>query len=284
MKFRAKLVDIGCIQQFTKVLSTVSKISKTCTLRLSQDQVVLTQNEKAVNGGTSFWCEMNQVDYFDEYRIEGKDEKNEIYLEINNENVLRAMRSGHTAQFIKIKLTKKQTPCLTFEITLSSLTAHTRNVIHDVPVAVIPTRYWDDFKKPTLPNYNIKIHTPNLKIMKSVVERMKNISGFMVITALQNGELCFKVETDEVTASTYFQNMLVEPNEKSTLVEHDIDDTESVGARVDIQKLLSFLHAQLLNATKTICAIVDQKAVHMFVDCNDLLFQYFIPSTNIPIT
>ncbi|XP_065666566.1 checkpoint protein HUS1 isoform X4 [Hydra vulgaris] len=248
MKFRAKLVDIGCIQQFTKVLSTVSKISKTCTLKLSEDQVVLTQNEKAINGGTSFWCEMNQVDYFDEYRIEGKDEKNEIYLEINNENVLRAMRSGHTAQFIKIKLTKKQTPCLTFEITL------------------------------------IKIHTPNLKIMKSVVERMKNISGFMVITALQNGELCFRVETDEVTASTYFQNMLVEPNEKSTLVEHDIDNTESVGARVDIQKLLSFLHAQLLNATKTICAIVDQRAVHMFVDCNDLLFQYFIPSTNISIT
>lgn len=59
-----------------------------------------------------------QGDFFDEYRIEGKDDKNEIYLEVVNENLLRAMKSGQNAQSIKIKLTKKQTPCLTFEISL----------------------------------------------------------------------------------------------------------------------------------------------------------------------
>ena len=106
-------------------------------------------------------------------------------------------------------------------------------------------------------------------------------SLFKVITASQNGELCFKVETEEVTAATYFQNMIIESDEAKSQTE--VEEAESVEARVDIQKLVSFLHAQQFNATKTLCAIVNQRAVHMFLECNDLLFQYFIPSTNIAL-
>ena len=61
-----------------------------------------------------------QGDFFDEYRIEGKDASNEIYLEVINENLVRAMKSAQNAQSVKIKLTKKQSPCLTFEVTLVS--------------------------------------------------------------------------------------------------------------------------------------------------------------------
>ena len=35
------------------------------------------------------------------------------------------------------------------------MTAHTRVVVHDVPVAVIPTRFWENFQKPILPNYDV---------------------------------------------------------------------------------------------------------------------------------
>ncbi len=55
---------------------------------------------------------------FDEYRIEGKDECNEIYLELRIEQLARAIKSALTAQILKIKLTKKQGPCLTLEIKL----------------------------------------------------------------------------------------------------------------------------------------------------------------------
>ncbi len=58
---------------------------------------------------------------FDEYRIEGKDESNEIYLELNIEQLSRAIKSALTAQVLKIKLTKKQGPCLTLEILLVRL-------------------------------------------------------------------------------------------------------------------------------------------------------------------
>ena len=48
--------------------------------------------------------------------IQGKDDSNEIYLEVVNENIVRALKSGQRAQSIKIKLTKKATACLTFEV------------------------------------------------------------------------------------------------------------------------------------------------------------------------
>lgn len=282
MKFRAKLVDIGCIQQFIKILSTVSKICKSCTLRLSGGQLIFTQTERVASGGTNLWVEINQGDFFDEYRIEGKDDKNEIYLEVVNENLLRAMKSGQNAQSIKIKLTKKQTPCLTFEISLPSLTTHSRNVVHDVPVAVIPSRFWDDFQKPLLPNYDIKISIPQLKIIKNIVERLKNISGFMVISAKRNGELKFSVDTDEVIVTTHFKNMDVEGD----IVRNESEDEEDdeIEARIDIQKLVTFLHVQQFNPTKAICALVHGQAVHMFLQCSDVMFQYFLPAMNVTIS
>jgi len=69
-----------------------------------------------------------QSNFFDEYRIEGKDETNNIYLELVPENLTRAMKSAGSAQAVKIKLTKKHTPCLTFEVTLVSIKYWHRNV------------------------------------------------------------------------------------------------------------------------------------------------------------
>ncbi|XP_066935497.1 checkpoint protein HUS1-like isoform X2 [Clytia hemisphaerica] len=264
MKFRSKLVDIGCIHQLTKILGTISKITKTCTLILSEQQVVFTQNERATGGGASLWCELKQVDFFEDYRIEGKDDNNQIYLEIINENLLRALKSGQNAQCIKIKLVKKQTPCLMFEVSLPSMTAHTRVVVHDIPVAVIPTRFWENFQRPILPAYD-------------------------VLSASQNGNLSCKVETEEVTATTYFSNMEIEKNDnnmphRSQRRSVDIDeDDELVEARIDVQKLVTFLNVQQFNANKVMCGIVNGQSVHMFLQCGDMFFQYFIPAMNVSI-
>lgn len=290
MKFRAKLVDINCIGQFLKIFTTVGKIAKLSTLRLSETQVVLTHNERAASGGTAMWCEVNQADFFDEYRIEGKDESNEIYLEVINENIVRALKSGQRAQSIKIKLTKKATACLTFEITLPSMTMHTRSVSHDVPVAVIPSRFWEDFQKPQLPNYDVRITVPELRILKNVVERMKNISGYIVVSASRDGEIRFKVETDEVSATTHFKNMEVHDGSQGSnqssedpLGPDRSNISDAIEVRIDIQKLVMFLNVQLLNPTRIWCGIVHGQAVHMFMQCNEILFQYFMPGMNVSI-
>ena len=78
-----------------------------------------------------FICFLFQSNFFDEYRIEGKDETNNIYLELMPENLTRAMKSAASAQAVKIKLAKKHTPCLTFEITLVSSMIHWQLVVYD---------------------------------------------------------------------------------------------------------------------------------------------------------
>ena len=60
-----------------------------------------------------------QVHFFGEYNMEGVSaEANEIYLEIIPDNLGKALRSTSNARSLKIKLTKKNVPCLTFEVEL----------------------------------------------------------------------------------------------------------------------------------------------------------------------
>jgi len=48
-------------------------------------------------------------------------EDNEIYLELVPDNLTKCLRCSQNAKNIKIKLTKKSTPCLTFEVELVSI-------------------------------------------------------------------------------------------------------------------------------------------------------------------
>ena len=49
------------------------------------------------------------------------EEANEIYLELAPENLVKALKTAQSAKWIKIKLAKKHTPCLTVEVDLVSI-------------------------------------------------------------------------------------------------------------------------------------------------------------------
>ena len=38
-----------------------------------------------------------------------------------------------------------------------SLTSHTRSVVHDVPVGVIPQRNWEEYEEPAMPDFDVSI-------------------------------------------------------------------------------------------------------------------------------
>ena len=48
------------------------------------------------------------------------EEFNEIYLELVPESLVKCLKAAQNAKTIKIKLTKKHLPCLTFEVELVS--------------------------------------------------------------------------------------------------------------------------------------------------------------------
>ena len=67
-----------------------------------------------------FLC-ATQGHFFHEYAMDGVSaEYNEIYLELTPDNIVKSLKSAQSAKSVKIKLTKKQRPCLTLEIELVS--------------------------------------------------------------------------------------------------------------------------------------------------------------------
>ena len=48
---------------------------------------------------------------------------------------------------------------------------------------------------------------PPLKLLRNVIDRMKNIHDYFIITANMAGELTLKVETDMVSVATFYTNL-----------------------------------------------------------------------------
>ncbi|KAJ1200133.1 hypothetical protein NDU88_003960 [Pleurodeles waltl] len=282
MRFRSKIVDVSCLNHFTRVVNTIAKLTKSCTLRLTISKLYFILTDKVANGGVSMWCELSQGNFFDEFQMEGVSaEHNDIYLELTPENLARALKTAQNAKAVKIKLTNKHCPCLTVAVELPSLSSSSRIVTHDIPVGVIPRRLWHDFREPSVPDFDVSIYLPVLKTMKSIVERMKNLSNFVVIEANRNGEMNLKIETDLVSVTTNFKDLGNPPwvsDDASQASTQDRDPEAMAEARVDIRKLLQFLAGQQVNPTKAICNIVNKRIVHFILLHEDVSLQYFIPA------
>ncbi|XP_035508165.1 checkpoint protein HUS1 isoform X2 [Morone saxatilis] len=254
-----------------------------CVLRLTPDNLFFVLSGKVANGGVSMWCELSQANFFDEYQMEGvSSEDNEICLEVTPENLSRALKTVQSAKSVKLKLTKKHCPCLTIAAELPTMSSINRVVTHDVPVDVIPRRLWHEFKEPNMPDFDVSIYLPPLKTIKNVVDRMKNLSNFLVMEANLNGEMNLKIETDLVSVTTHFKDLGNPPWGDDASQDggpsQSRDPEAMAQARVDIRKLQQFLVGQQVNPSKAMCNIVHERVVHLILLHEDVSLQYFIPA------
>ncbi|KAM6178883.1 checkpoint protein HUS1 [Rhynchocyon petersi] len=278
MKFRAKIVDTACLNHFTRISNMIAKLAKTCTLRICLDKLNFILSDKVASGGVSMWCELEQENFFSEFQMEGiSAENNEIYVELTSENLSRALKTAQNARALKIKLTNKHFPCLTVSIELLSVSSTNRIVTHDIPIKVIPRKLWRDLQEPVVPVADVSIYLPILKTMKSVVERMKNISNHLIIEANLNGELNLKIETELVCVTTHFKD-LGNPPLASDGASQSRNPEQMAEVHIDIKKLLQFLAGQQVNPTKALCNIVTNRLVHFDLLHEDVSLQYFIPA------
>ncbi|XP_024902287.1 checkpoint protein HUS1 isoform X2 [Pteropus alecto] len=223
----------------------VAKLAKTCTVRISPRQLNFILADKVASGGENF---------FSEFQMEGVSaENNEIYLELTSENLSRALKTAQNARALKIKLTNKHFPCLTVSIELLSVSSSSRVVTHDIPIKVIPRKLWKDLQEPVVPDSDVSIYLPVLKTVKSVVEKMKNISNHLIIEANLNGDLNLKIESELVCVTTHFKD-LGNPPFASADASRDRNPEQMAEVHVDIRKFLQFLAGQQANPTKAVCS------------------------------
>ncbi|XP_035561260.1 checkpoint protein HUS1 isoform X5 [Canis lupus baileyi] len=269
MKFRAKIVDAACLNHFTRVSAMIAKLAKTCTLRISPEKLNFVLSDRVASAGENF---------FSEFQMEGiSAENNAIYLDLTAENLSRALKTAQNARALKIKLTNKHFPCLTVSIELLSVSSSSRVVTHDIPVKVIPRKLWKDLQEPTIPDSDVSIYLPALKTMKSIVEKMKNISNHLIMEANLSGELNLKIETELVCVTTHFKD-LGNPPPASEDASQERPPEQMAEVHIDIRKLLQFLAGQQVNPTRAVCNLVSNKIIHFDLLHEDVSLQYFIPA------
>lgn len=60
------------------------------------------------------------------------------------------------AKSLKIKLTDKQTPCITLDVELVSVdSTQSRRCVHDIPVEVIQRKHWDNYAEPQFTEFHV---------------------------------------------------------------------------------------------------------------------------------
>ncbi|XP_051156249.1 checkpoint protein HUS1 isoform X1 [Leptopilina boulardi] len=269
MKFRCRMIDIAAMRDFTNIVNTVSRMSKKCVIRLTPEFLCFNIGDEHV---PVVWAELRQARFFHEYELTGAyQEQNEIYLELDTLMLARSVSSlKQNAKSAKIKLSNKQQPCLTIEIELPSSSMDSRQCVHDVPVQIIPRRQWNEYQAPNIPEFDISLEMPQLKHVRNMVERMKNMSPFLILGTHRDGKLILKVENDVASIATYFPNLKVWC--RSNL-------EEEISASVDIKKFHTFLSWDIIHPDSVKCNILHDRTVNLHL-CSEgyLTIHYFMPA------
>jgi HUS1 checkpoint protein len=326
------MVEVSAMKQFHHLLVTLSKLAKLAVLRLTKNKVAFILCDTggvasaAAGGGPAVWAQADRETFFQEYHMEGvtKDE-DEIYLEFEPDlmaKTLGALKTSTNARSCKIKLARKRdAPCLTFELELAATPSMTSMVntassfsssrlcVHDVPVSLIPRRLWPDFAEPDLTRgFDVSLYLPDLKQLKTLTERYKNLGHHFTIEANRAGTLKLVLEADLVNVVTHFKDLEApryedklnasmfqgaavkkkgrnkrrrtdsgDGSDQEEEEEEELDDQEFVSVRVDLKKFHMFLAAEQIAPKKVIANLVRDKMIHMFLIHNDICIQYFIP-------
>mmetsp|Transcript_24142 Transcript_24142/g.33855 ORF Transcript_24142/g.33855 Transcript_24142/m.33855 type:complete len:277 (-) Transcript_24142:31-861(-) len=272
MRFKARVLN-DRINLFIKVVTTVQKISKECVLLMSERKLQFILTSEITDGGVQVWSGINAASIFEDYKIESLNQ-NEIALEINLDHLQRALKSAQYAQEISVKLTKKNgLPFLSVIIEVQ--TTQQMTIVQDVPVVLLSQQQLAQYAEPQLPDPEVHILMPSLKLLRHVIEKMKNVCDHLTIFANMAGELKFKVETDMVTIQTSYSNLEHPQIEGKSPPRMNSEHKAEV--KVDIKKFSKFLFSYQVTPLNVICCIVEGRAVVLHVLLDDLYITYYIP-------
>ncbi|CAK9303692.1 unnamed protein product [Gordionus sp. m RMFG-2023] len=303
MRLRVKITEQSSISNFSKIFQNLSRLGKLCVIRFTDKLVYILYIDEIINGGNWGFCKIYQERIFEEYCMEGLDkETNEIYMEVLIENIMKALKNAASTKLIKIKLTKKKGPTLTFELETSSMLSSTRSIIHDIPINLISKKFWPDFQAPDVLPFDISIRLPHLRVLKNMFDRIKQRASQIIITGNGKGRLSFKMETDIVTLNTRFKdsifafesdfpaiydnsctsftqkmdNLYTVGCDKHLRTPASIDQSDKI-VKVDLKKISAIFTSYPFTPERACINIKDRRSIQIFLVRDDFEFQYILP-------
>eukprot|EP01080_Neovahlkampfia_damariscottae_P003157 gene3157-5473_t len=274
MKLKTKLTNP---QLLTKILQVHEKANEQCHFRFSQKLMFfITKTE--YQDGTQIWSRIKTKALFSDFRIESTMD-NEIWVILDLKNILSALKTYSKAQSIIVKLSKKNgVAFLTLEITVNNA-----NITQDIPLQVLGKDEVKDIEEPSLPLPTISITMPNLKDLKSIIDKMKGLNDRLMLTATLANTLNFSIESQFVNVSTFYKSLdhpITSQQSGSNRQPFQRDNETRAVAKVDIKKFWRFLFSHGLGTNEIICSIIEDRAVVMKITLDELDMHYYIPVLN----
>eukprot|EP01098_Paradermamoeba_levis_P003425 TRINITY_DN1563_c0_g1_i1.p1 TRINITY_DN1563_c0_g1~~TRINITY_DN1563_c0_g1_i1.p1 ORF type:complete len:155 (-),score=23.71 TRINITY_DN1563_c0_g1_i1:53-517(-) len=148
-------------------------------------------------------------------------------------------------------------------------------ILQEIPINLLSSAQLAQYTEPPLPDPDVYIMMPSLKALRPVIERMKNISEFLHLTANMNGELEVSVETDMVSIATLYGNL--EHPQIEGKSPPKLDAEQKVQVKISIKQFVQFLYSYQVGPTNVICCLVENRAVVLHVLLDDLYITYYLP-------
>lgn len=279
MKFRAAIAEESSMSDFANIIFTLSKTFKEIAFTIESDKIIISGCDNTINGIPWAWTEIQKETLFSEYHMEGIDpvEHPFIVMSMNPIKMANALISlRNSPKSFKMKLVNKQFPCLSVNIESSRPEMNkTRQIAHDVPVSIIPSRDWPEFQIPSLPKCYTYLAMPSLRSIKGLVDKLKNLGPSLTIYSKDTGQLSLVVESESVTVASHYKNLDVIVD--STNSPPASNDSGELSCRVDSKKLALSLSAIQFQFAKLFCSIIQDETLKISAEIRDnVLFNYIL--------
>ncbi|KAH8264531.1 hypothetical protein KR038_009614 [Drosophila bunnanda] len=275
MKFRALMQDAMYMREFQAIVATLAKLAKDCVMILGDRQMHFIVNEDQSSAASPLvWATIAADEYFPEYRMEAaRSDQEYIVLSMSSANLGRALSvlRGGGVSMCKLKLQRIQFPCISVIASVqSSSSSEAREVVHDVPVTIIPASDWSAYVVPRVPNSQLALSLPSLRLLRSLIDKLKNISPSLEFQASFDGELSVIATSEMSTVTSRFQKLLP----RSLAVSQ-----QEASCSVDSRKASAFFGAlQLPNEELTI-GIDREHSIHLQIDVRqDVVLHSILPA------
>lgn len=267
MKFRALMQDPEYMREFQNIILTLSKLTKECVINISPDKMYFIANEESGSAAPLVWVEIDASLYFPEYYVKLQDDNHpHIMLSVSPANLSRALQVLRSnARTCKINLINIQFSCLRIEVdVISQSSEQSRQVVHDVPVNVIPRSDWDFYEVPQKPNSKLILNVPSNRLMRGLIDKIKNLSPTIIFYATSGGEMNLVAETEMATITTHYKNL--ELKELNSTSSSNSNEQIEASCSVDCKKTSLFFTALQVPTLELACGIDNDRLIHMEVN------------------
>uniref|UniRef100_A0A7S3A7K8 Checkpoint protein n=1 Tax=Rhodosorus marinus TaxID=101924 RepID=A0A7S3A7K8_9RHOD len=188
MRFKTRL-RVGRIAALLRVVQALQKVDRRCILHLTpqeDDQIRLILFPTALSSVAAY-TGLPKSYWFDGYRIESQSGNN-IGMEVDLQNLDRALKSAAGGDAVVIKLAKKGVPVLTFDIRTAL-----GPILQDLPVSIMSSTRLEECQEPDSATLQ-GVVLPSLANLCSVVERLKALGNHASIKTVVGERSSFTIE------------------------------------------------------------------------------------------